>query len=80
MANITITINLGNDDMQTGSDVAWALEQYAKIVRADFQDEQITDDADHKIKDISGNTVGEAKFTADPTFLTETIYLVRPGS
>jgi hypothetical protein len=80
MAAITITINLGNDDMQTGSDVAWALEQYAALVRADFQENPITDDADHKIKDISGNTVGEAVFTPDRQFLTETIYLVRPES
>lgn len=68
MASIDITINLGNADMQTGTDVAAALEAYARKLREVWDNNIIVDDtADRPIYGVYGQPVGQAKYT-------ETVY------
>lgn len=59
MAKFQLTINLGNDAMQTGTDVAGALRAVAKRLE-DNHGEFIFEDDDHGFcRDVNGNTVGK---------------------
>ena len=57
---VTLKIELGNDGMQTGDDVRWALEEtLARMTR-----DAISKGMAGKIIDYNGNTVGSWEVTA----------------
>ncbi len=49
-----LKIELGNDAMQTGDDIAWAIQGVARQIVNDGTD-RVTG---HKIMDVNGNSVG----------------------
>ncbi len=53
-----LTIELGNDAMQTGYDVAEAL----RVVANKIQDHDASEDYGNRIGDMNGNKVGEWGF------------------
>lgn len=55
----TLTINLGNEAMQTPQDIAEALREVVR--RLDLHSLQGTEPITGKIRDLNGNTVGEWK-------------------
>lgn len=62
MSAFTLTIELGNDAMQTGADVGHALRAVAD--RLDyFTDREAGDVTPFAIRDLNGNTVGAWQVT-----------------
>ena len=54
----TLEIELGNDAMQTGQDVAGALRKEAQRL-AEFCKKDLRPGAEGLIRDVNGNTVGK---------------------
>ena len=55
-----LTIELGNDVMQTGTDVARVLEKVANFLTSY---EALQPDLSNNLRDLNGNKVGEWKVT-----------------
>lgn len=60
MATVTIRIQMGNDAMQTGSDLAAALRKLAAHVEG-YEKIRHPSFPPHSIRDENGNTVGKLK-------------------
>lgn len=55
----TLTIDLGNDAMQTSDDIGKALADISKTMRGDHTKVLHIEGQGAKIRDVNGNTVGE---------------------
>jgi hypothetical protein len=55
---LTVTITMGNDAMQTGEDLADALRRVAKEVEDLRMTEAHAERLSGRIRDVNGNTVG----------------------
>jgi hypothetical protein len=64
MAKVTLEIELGNDAMQTGEDIATALQKVSFIVE-EFTQEHIQNGVKVSIFDQNGNNVGALRILED---------------
>ena len=55
MNEFSLNIELGNDSMRDGEDIAWALEQVTRSVRQGYLSGSVVD--------ANGNNVGEWQFS-----------------
>lgn len=55
---LSLVIRLGNEEMATGSDVAWSLRNLADKIE-DMSSTELFDADDWRMRDVNGNAVGE---------------------